>query len=189
MNNNFLEPSELIALLKAARKRSVRDWGILLLGYRHALRAVELSELKLADVNLKDGTIRVHRAKGSLETLQPLERLAGHPEMDEFKAIKQWLAKRDDNSDFFFVSQKGGQMNTATIWRIFNAAAEEAGIKERSVHSLKHTRVSLLLKGGAPISEVRQAAGHRSLSSTLRYVHATDESAARAARRAEANVF
>lgn len=90
MNKNFLEPSELVALLKTARKRSVRDWAIILLGYRHALRAIEPSELKLADVNLKDGTIRVHRAKGSLETLQPLEKLAGHPEMNSKLSNSGW---------------------------------------------------------------------------------------------------
>jgi len=54
---------------------------------------------------------------------------------------------------------------------------------------LKHSRVSHLLSGGSPISEVRQTAGHRALSSTLRYVHSADESVAKAARQAEANVF
>ena len=59
----------------------------------------------------------------------------------------------------------------------------------RSVQALKHSRVSHLLSGGSPISEVGQRAGHLALSSTLRYVHSTDESAAKAARQAEANVF
>src|SRR5207249_11922830 len=77
MENNWLTTDELLRLLKAARERSVRDWALLLTGYRHALRAQELSNLTLNDVDLKTRTIRVRRVKGSLETIQPLEKRAG----------------------------------------------------------------------------------------------------------------
>ena len=177
MENNWLTPDELLRLLKAARNRSVRDWALLLVGYRHALRAQELSNLTLSEIDLKTRTIRIRRVKGSLETIQPLEKRAGQPLLDEPKALRQWLQERKDDSHFVFTSQKGGQLTTNAIWRLFDVVAEEAGIKGRSVHSLKHSRVSHLLSGGAPIGEVRQAAGHRALSSTLRYVHSTDESA------------
>jgi site-specific recombinase XerD len=196
MENNWLEPKELLALLKAARERSVRDWAILLVGYRHALRAQELCNLTLSDIDLKTRTIHVERVKGSMETQQPLDKLAGQPLLDEPKALRLWLeererlaARREDHSDALFLSQKGGSLTPNAIWRLFETVAAEAGIKGRSVHSLKHSRVSHLLAGGAPISEVRQAAGHRALSSTLRYVHSTDASAARAARKAEAAIF
>jgi site-specific recombinase XerD len=189
METNWLTTDELLRLLKTARDRSVRDWALLLVGYRHAMRAQELSELTLADVDLKTRSIRVKRVKGSLETLQPMEKRAGQPLLDEPKALRLWLAERKDDSHFVFTSQKGGALTTNAIWRLFQVIAEEAGITGRSVHSLKHSRVSHLLAGGSPISEVRMSAGHRALSSTLRYVHSTDESAAKAARRAEANVF
>jgi type 1 fimbriae regulatory protein FimB len=189
METNWLEPKELLAILKAARERSIRDWAILLVGYRHAMRAAELSQLRLSDVDLKTRTIRVRRVKGSMETLQPLEKRAGQPLLDEPKALRLWLEERKDDSDFVFTSQKGGCLTTNAIWRLFQTCAVDAGIEGRSVHSLKHSRVSHLLQGGSPISDVRQTAGHRSLSSTLRYVHSTDESAAQAARSAEAQVF
>ena len=184
MENNWLKPEELLRLLKAARDRSKRDWALLLVGYRHALRAQELSDLTLNDVDLKTRTIRVQRVKGSLETIQPLEKRAGQPLLDEPKALRQWLDERKDDSNFVFTSQKGGALTTNAIWRLFATVAQEAGLTGRSVHSLKHSRVSHLLAGGAPIGEVRQAAGHRSLSSTLRYVHSSDASAAQAARKA-----
>jgi site-specific recombinase XerD len=189
MENNWLTSDELLRLLKAARERSVRDWALLLVGYRHAMRAKELSELTLSDVDLKTRTIRVRRVKGSLETIQPLEKRAGQPLLDEPKALRLWLAERKDDSNLMFASQKGGALTTNAIWRLFATVAEEAGITGRSVHSLKHSRVSHLLSGGSPIGEVRQTAGHRALSSTLRYVHSTDESAAKAARQAEATIF
>ena len=189
MENNWLQPKELLAILKAARERSIRDWAILLLGYRHAMRAQELSNLRLSDIDLKAGSITVNRVKGSLKSVQPLEKRTGQPLLDEPKALRLWLEQRQDDSDYVFTSQKGGQITTNAIWRLFQTVAEDAGIKGRSVHCLKHSRVSHLLQGGAPISEVRQAAGHRALSSTLRYVHSTDESAARASRQAEAQIF
>lgn len=189
MENNWLEPKELLAILKAARERSIRDWAILLIGYRHAMRAQELSNLRLGDIDLKTRTIRVRRVKGSMETIQPLEKRAGQPLLDEPKALRLWLEQRQDDSDYVFTSQKGGSLTTNAIWRLFQTVAEDAGIEGRSVHSLKHSRVSHLLQGGSPISEVRQAVGHRALSSTLRYVHSSDESAAKASRQAEAQIF
>ena len=189
MENNWLEPKELLAILKAARERSIRDWCLLLLGYRHAMRAQELSNLRLSDIDLKTRTIRVRRVKGSMETVQPLEKQKGRPLLDEPKALRLWLEERQDDSDYVFTSQKGGSLTTNAIWRLFQTVAEDAGIKGRSVHSLKHSRISHLLQGGAPLGQVRQSAGHRALSSTLRYVHSTDLSAAKAARAAEANIF
>src|SRR5207249_10446325 len=70
----------------------------LLTGYRHALRAQELSNLTLNDVDLKTRTIRVRRVKGSLETIQPLEKRAGQPLLDEPKALRLWLMERDRKS-------------------------------------------------------------------------------------------
>ena len=106
--------------------------------------------------------------------------------------MKLWLLEREtyqDPSDFLFLSQKGGELTTNALWRLFKTVAEEASIEGRSIHSLKHTRCSTLLQGGATVAETQLAVGHRALSSTLRYLHATPEQAARAARRAEANVF
>ena len=68
----YLSPEEVLAVLKAARVRSVRDWVMVLVAYRHGLRASEVCGLKLSDANLKDQTIRVARLKGSMLTTQPL---------------------------------------------------------------------------------------------------------------------
>jgi site-specific recombinase XerD len=188
----FLESTELLALLKAAKARSNRDWAMLLLTYRHGMRASEVCGLKLSDVDLKTQTITFQRAKGSMKSMQPLDKLAGQPLMNERAALRLWLAdraERQDPSDSLFVSQKGGALKPNGFWRLFKSVCADAGINGRSCHSLKHTRASLMIQGGANLSDVRQQLGHVSLSSTLRYVHSTDEQAAKAARRAEANIF
>ena len=194
----YLQPNELKKLLDTTRNagdhNALRDWTILAVAYRHAMRAEEISNLTLKDVDLKSNTIRVHRVKGSLESIQPIEAApGGQPWLNERKALRLYLEQRDgrkvDPSGFVFVSQKGGQLTTNALWRMFQVRAEAAGIKDRSLHSLKHTRASLMLQGGATVTETAMTCGHRVLSSTMRYLHTTSEQAATAARRAEANIF
>lgn len=194
----YLEPTELRKLLDTTRNsgdhNALRDWTILTVAYRHAMRAEEVSGLTFKDVDLKSNTIRIRRVKGSLESIQPIETApGGQPWLNERKALRLYMEQRDgkkvDSSAFVFVSQKGGQITTNALWRMFQTRADAAGIKGRSLHSLKHTRASLMLQGGATVTETAMTCGHRALSSTMRYLHTTPEQAATAARKAEANVF
>ena len=194
----YLQPSELKKLLDATRNagdhNALRDWTILAVAYRHAMRAEEISNLTFKDVDLKSNTIRIRRVKGSLESIQPVEAApGGQPWLNERKALRLYLEERDgkkvDSSAFVFVSQKGGKLTTNALWRMFQVRAEAAGVEGRSLHSLKHTRASLMLQGGATVTETAMTCGHRALSSTMRYLHTTPEQAAVAARKSEANVF
>jgi integrase len=189
MKPEFLTPPQLLALLKAAREHSIRSWAMILLAYRHAMRASEVCNLRVSDVDLKSGTVRVARLKGSLLSVQPIEKLKGQPLLDERKALTLWLAERDDNSPFLFTSQKGGRIDRTQFFRILKQCAERAGVPQISPHTLKHTRVSLVLEGGATLAEAQRLAGHASLKSTLWYTHTTDAAAAKAGREAESALF
>ena len=59
----YLNAKQVLAVLEVARENSTRDWCMLLLTFRHALRSREVRQLKLSDVSLRDGTIRSERAK------------------------------------------------------------------------------------------------------------------------------
>src|SRR5688572_25300584 len=97
----YLDPSELLAVLKVARARSTRSWAMILIAYKHGLRASELCNLTLGDINLKDGSIAITRLKGSLRTTQAVTGHRGQPLLDEQKALHEWLRQRpDDGSDF-----------------------------------------------------------------------------------------
>jgi len=179
----YLSPEEVLAVLKTARARSSRDWVMILLAYRHGLRASEVCGLKLSDVNLKDQTIRVARLKGSMLTTQPLVPHRGQPLLDELSALRNWLKARSaDGSDFLFVSQKGGKLDRTQFFRIFRTCAEAAGLKpeKRHPHVLKHSLASNLVAAGVHLALIKQALGHRSISSTMQYVGTTDGQAAEA---------
>jgi integrase len=181
---NHLEPNELISLLRAAKAKSTRNWCLLLTGFCHGLRASELSNLKLADVDLRLETIRIRRLKHSLETVQAIHRHPGVPLLDELAALKQWLKTRPgDGSDFLFNSRKGGRIDRRAIYKLFRSCAVTAGLPEgkRNPHILKHSAATILAQQGASPFAIRQHLGHRSLSSTLRYTSISDAEAGKIA--------
>ncbi|MFZ0737562.1 MAG: tyrosine-type recombinase/integrase [Candidatus Acidiferrales bacterium] len=188
----ILTPQETLDLLKAARKRSTRDWAMILLAYRHGLRASEVCGIKLTDIDLKSGSISIRRLKGSLHTIQPLYQHRGQPLLDETAALRTWLRKRPaDGSDYLFTSQKGGRLGRTQFFRNFQTVAETAGlpVEKRHPHVLKHSLASHLIAGNANLALVRQALGHRSISSTMQYIGTSDSQAAEALQRALMGLF
>jgi site-specific recombinase XerD len=183
----FLTTDETLTVLKAARARSVRDLAMVLLAYRHGLRASEVCGLKLADIDLKAGSISIRRLKGSMQTVQPLYAHRGQPLLDEMSALRAWLRERQsDGSDFLFTSQKGGKLDRTQFFRIFQTVAETAGLpmEKRHPHVLKHSLASHLVAGNVNLALIRQALGHRSINSTMQYVGTSDGQAAEAAQAA-----
>jgi integrase len=75
----FLEPRELRALLRVAKTKGVREWAMTLVAYKHGMRASEVCDLRLDDVDLRNGHIVIRRLKGSLRTIQALPNIAGSP--------------------------------------------------------------------------------------------------------------
>jgi len=188
----ILSPQEMLSLLKAARKRSTRDWAMILLAYRHGLRASEVCGIKLADVDLKTSSISIRRLKGSLHTIQPLYQHRGQPLLDETAALRAWLRKRQaDGSDYLFTSQKGGKLDRTQFFRNFQTIAESAGltVDKRHPHVLKHSLASHLVAGNANLALVRQALGHRSINSTMQYIGTSDGQAAEALQKALMGLF
>jgi site-specific recombinase XerD len=156
----ILTPEETLALLKAARKRSTRDWAMILVAYRHGLRASEVCSIRLADIDLKTGSISIRRLKGSLHTIQPLYQHRGQPLLDETSALRGWLREREqDGSDYLFTSQKGGKLGRTQFFRNFQTVAERASLPMEKQHPLvlKHSLASHLVAGNVNLALVRQA--------------------------------
>ena len=168
-----LEPGELVRLLKAARERSIRDWTMLLVAYCHGLRASEVCNLRMEDIDLRAGTIRCRRLKCSLETVQTLSPHRGNILLDEVRALREWLkARKDDHSGYLFLSAKGGAISRVQFFRLFQRYAEAAGLPpaKRHPHCLKHSMVSHMIEEDQNLAKVQMAAGHRAISSTMKYV-------------------
>jgi integrase len=187
-----LEPSEVLALLRAAKSKGAREWAMMLLAYRHGMRASEVCNLRLSDVDLKDAHIVIKRLKGSLRTTQALTEHRGEPLLNEQRALREWLRKRrNDGSDFLFTSQKGGRLHRSQFFRLFRDVAAFAGVprEKRHPHSLKHSLASHLIAGNVNLAVVKQQLGHKSIGSTMRYVRTTDQQASNATESALMAIF
>jgi type 1 fimbriae regulatory protein FimB len=199
---SYLSADELLKVLRVARdksprervvkKHSLRDWCMILLSYRHGLRASEVCGLRLRDVDMKASSITVARLKGSLKTQQPLYPHKGQPLLDEVKALKAYLAVRPQTgSDALFVSGKGSHIDRSAWNRIFKAIAEEAELPPEKCHChvLKHSLANHLVRGNVNLALVKQSLGHASIASTIEYLGTTDADAAEATAKALMDIF
>jgi type 1 fimbriae regulatory protein FimB len=179
----FLEPSEVLAVLRKARARGAREWAMTLVAYKHGMRASEVCNLRIENLDLKNGNMVIKRLKGSLQTTQAITEHRGEPLLNEQRALREWLReRRDDGSDFLFTSQKGGRIDRTQFFRLFQALAGEAGLpaEKRHPHALKHSLASHLVAGNVNLALVKQQLGHKSIGSTMRYVRTSDSQASRA---------
>jgi site-specific recombinase XerD len=182
-----LDAKQVLTVLEAARENSTRDWAMLLLTFRHALRSSEVRQLKLDDISLVDGTIRIQRKKGSVSGVQTLDAHKGEPLLDEYVALRAWLKERvEDGSKVLFPSQKGGEMTRMQLCRIFKryAAAAEIHTGLAHPHVLRHSLLTIMAEQHSDIYEIQRKAGHRNISNTMIYTHISDRQADEASRSA-----
>jgi len=185
-----LTPEEVLKVLKIASE-SKRNHAMILLGYRHGMRASEVCELRLSDLDLKNGQITINRKKGSLKTVQPLSDMPGQPLLSEKRVVRAWLGERRDPSNFVFTSQKGGKLDRTQFFRIFQSIAEQADLpkEKRHPHCLKHALGFALVASNVHLSVVKQALGHKNIASTALYAVPTDEQVGKAVNSALADLF
>lgn len=188
----FLTEDELLAVLRTAKSKSIRDWTMILTAYSHGLRATETCRLKISDLNMRGGVLSIQRLKGSLFTIQELETPKGMPLLDEVKALKECLALRPrDCGDALFTSQKGSHLSSTQFYRIFRQIAHEAGLPDHKCHPhvLKHTLATHMVRRDVNLAKVQRALGHRSINSTMAHVGVSDQEADAARHNALMNAF
>jgi integrase/recombinase XerD len=189
---SYFEPAQLESFLKAAKEHGNREWAMFLFAVAHGARAQEICNLRISDLNFKQGTVHVARLKGSLDSLQNLMKIKGAPLFDEEKALKTWLSERKPDADnYVFNSQKSAQLNRVTVFKLFRSICQEAGIPAglQHPHVLKHTCAMMMVERNANAFYIRQQLGHRSFQSTLAYVNASDKQASAAAIKAFSEIF
>ena len=100
--------------------------------------------------------------------------------------------RQPDAGDFIFNSRKSTQLNRTTVFRLFRAICEAAGIEDKCLHHphvLKHTLAMTLVQSNTNAFMIRQQLGHKSFDSTLQYVNASDRQASDATAKAFAQIF
>jgi len=168
-----LTEAEVEALLAApdvATPLGLRDRAMLETLYACGLRVTELVSVRVGQLNLRQGVIRVI-GKGGKERLVPLgEEALRWNERWQSEGRRGLLSRQDD--DVLYPSRRGRVMTRQTFWHRVKLHAAVAGIRRPlSPHTLRHAFATHLLNHGADLRVVQLLLGHADLSTTQIYTH------------------
>jgi integrase/recombinase XerD len=174
---SILSPAEVKRLLNAPDMRTrlgYRDRVVLEILYDTAVRRAELVNIKLGDLDLQNGYIRI-RGKGGKERVVPSSTRVCEMIRNYILGIRSSFLPKDRPDDgYLFLSRRLRKMNDRTILYIVKRHAKRAGVKKNvTAHGLRHTCATHMLKNGAPIRQLQEMLGHESLESTQIYTRVT----------------
>ena len=172
---NVKRPKILPEVLSADEVKKILDAPanikhrvILMTAYSAGLRASEIANLKIEDINNARMQIRVNQGKGKKDRNTLLSKKLVEELRVYYKAYQPrvWL----------FCSRNSDKpMSVSTITRVFRDAKRKAGIKKgHGIHTLRHCFATHLLESGYDLRRIQILMGHRSLSTTMVYLHVSN---------------
>ncbi len=154
------EVDKLIAAAKGNRW-GLRNSAMILVAFRHGLRASELCGLQWSDIEFETGNLHLRRAKGGKTTTHPL---LG----DELRALR--ALKREAASPFVFVTERQAPFSISGFAKLVERAGVEAKLPFKiHPHMLRHSTGFALANKGTDTRTLQAYLGHRSIQSTVRY--------------------
>ena len=164
------EIDALIGAIDQTTPEGQRNRAILETLYSCGLRVSELCNLKLSDLYLNEGFIKVE-GKGSKQRLVPISPRA-------INELKNYFAERDrvtikpGYEDFVFISRFGKNISRIMVFHIIKELADRTGLKKSiSPHTFRHSFATHLLEGGANLRAIQAMLGHESIGTTEIYTH------------------
>mgnify|MGYP003290260484 FL=1 len=164
------EIDTLIESIDLSTNEGQRNRTILETLYSCGLRVSELCNLKLSDLYLEEGFIKVE-GKGSKQRLIPISPRAIR-ELQLYFLDRNQISIKKDYEDYVFISKRGKNISRITVFHIIKTLAEAIGMKKTiSPHTFRHSFATHLLEGGANLRAIQCMLGHESIGTTEIYTH------------------
>jgi type 1 fimbriae regulatory protein FimB/type 1 fimbriae regulatory protein FimE len=166
----YLTEREVERMMKAAgdNRYGHRDATMVLLAFRHGLRASELCDLRWDQVDLVHGRLHVSRAKNGLPSTHPLTGT-------ELRALRR-LQREQDPGRYVFMSERGAPMSTAGFRRMVERVGKAAKMPfSIHPHMLRHATGFKLANQGVDTRSLQQYLGHKNIQHTVRYTELSPE--------------
>lgn len=162
----------LLARPDITEPKGCRDKAMLELLYATGIRASELINLNIKDLNLRSGVLYCRGSKGVRSIpVYPSAVVA----VSDYIYRMRGLITGPESGNALFVNLNGGRLTRQGFWKIVKGYATEAGItKEITPHTLRHSFALHLLENGASVKDIQTMMGHADISSTQVYVQLLD---------------
>jgi type 1 fimbriae regulatory protein FimB/type 1 fimbriae regulatory protein FimE len=161
----YLTEAEVERLMAVAKgnRWGHRDATMLLVAYRHGLRAAELVDLHWDQVDFKTATLHVRRVKQGTPSVHPI---LG----DELRALRRLQREQEPRSSYLFTSERGAPFSTAGFARMVERAGAEAKLSFKAhPHMLRHACGYALANRGHDTRALQAYLGHKNIQHTVRY--------------------
>jgi integrase len=161
-----LTPAEIEKLIEAAKhnRHGHRDATLILVGYRHGLRASELCELEWSQINWRKATLHVRRVKNGKPATHPIRG-------DEMRALRKLQREQTPTSSFVFASEREGPITPDAINRLVKRLGNGSKLLGFPIHfhMLRHSCGFALANAGHDTRSIQDYLGHKSIQHTVRY--------------------
>ena len=164
------EINSLIENIDLSSREGQRNRTILETLYSCGLRVSELCNLKISDLYLEEGFIKVE-GKGSKQRLIPISPRAIR-ELQLYFIDRNQISIKKDYEDYVFISKRGTNISRIMVFHIIKTLSEAIDLKKRiSPHTFRHSFATHLLEGGANLRAIQCMLGHESIGTTEIYTH------------------
>jgi integrase/recombinase XerD len=165
------EINKLIDGIDLSTPEGVRNKAMLETLYSCGLRVSELVNLKLSNLFLKEGFVKVI-GKGNKERLAPIGSVAIKHITIYKEEVRVHIPVKKDQDDFLFLNRRGTPLTRVMVFTIIKTLAKKTGLKKRiSPHTFRHSFATHLIEGGADLRAVQEMLGHESITTTEIYTH------------------
>lgn len=167
----YFEIRELLAQIDMSLDHGLRDRALLETLYACGLRVSEATNLKLTNLYLSEGFIRV-TGKGNKERIVPIGGEAIRHLEIYLEYVRSGMPIKPEAENIVFLNRRGGSLSRISVFTAVKKYAAGAGIEKNvSPHTFRHSFATHLIEGGADLRAVQEMLGHESILTTEIYTH------------------